>query len=222
MHRGLASVITVRAIRTPIALQFVSALLLPLLFATVTYAHGSSGQPIEDQELILHQSEKAANLPPEEPWSLHFQTTLITQYHPDFRAKYTGTNSMLTSESAATAVVATIFAASRIYKELDLIFNPELAGGRGLSQTLGVAAYPNGEVYRVGNPAPSFVVARLLLRQTIDLGGEKILIEPGPNQLAGPVDSNWLTLYMGRLALADVLTAIRTAMTRIVNSWVGV
>ena len=186
------------------AFRFVLALAVSLLRSTVAFAHGSSEQPIEDQVLILHQNEKPISLPPEELWSLHFQSTLITQYHPTFQAKYTGTNSMATSESAATAVVATIFGASKVYEGLDLIFNPELAGGRGLSRTLGVAAYPNGEVYRVGDPAPAFVVARLLLRQTIGLGGDKIQIEPGANQLASRVDSNRLTVYAGRLALADV------------------
>ncbi len=168
------------------------------------HAHGSSAEPIEDQAQLL--PERASALAPlaEDRWNIHFQTTLITQYHPHFRAKYTGTNSMLPSEPAATAAVATVFAAAKIWNGLDVVFNPELAGGRGLSQTLGVAAYPNGEVYRVGNPSTAFVVARFFLRETLGLGGGQVPLEPGPNQLAGTVDANRLTLSVGRVALVDL------------------
>src|SRR5205807_1876018 len=44
---------------------------------------------------------------------------------------------------------------------------PELAGGRGLSSTLGVAAFPSGEVYRIGNPEPTLILARVSLRQEV-------------------------------------------------------
>ncbi len=178
--------------------------LATLLGSPAAWGHGARTEPIEDQARLLPNPTEPAEQLPEDHLSVHFQTTLITQYHPDFLAKYSGPNSMLTSEPAATAVVSTIFAAAKIWEGLDVVFNPELAGGQGLSRTLGVGAYPNGEVYRVGDPAPSFIVARLFLRETIGLGGEKVKVEAGPNQLAGTVDSNRLTLYAGRLALPDV------------------
>ncbi|HXL40300.1 MAG TPA: carbohydrate porin, partial [Myxococcales bacterium] len=49
----------------------------------------------------------------------------------------------------------------------ELLFQPELVGGRGLSSTLGVAAFPSGEVYRVGNPEPTILVGRAALKQAV-------------------------------------------------------
>ncbi len=102
----------------------------------------------------------------EEPFALHFQATVATQAHPSFAAAYSGTNSLSPEAEAATSVVMDLSAELHL-SQTTLIFQPELAGGRGLSTTLGVAAFPSGEVYRVGNPEPTIVVARALLRQVI-------------------------------------------------------
>jgi len=177
--------------QTTAAPQRLGAPGLAFLLVASASEHGAHAAQIDDADRC-------------ERFSLHFQSTLITQYHPDFSARYSGPNSMVPSEPAATAQVTTVFAAVKLWKGLDVVFNPELAGGSGLSQTLGVAAYPNGEVYRVGDPSPAFALARLFVRQTIGLGGAKVRVEPGPNQLADTVDSNRLTLYAGRLALPDV------------------
>jgi high affinity Mn2+ porin len=174
------------------------------LLPGVALAHGASSAPIEDQAQFLRPGDNQPAPPAEDRWNVHFQSTLITQYHPDFRAKYTGVNSMLTSEPPATAIVGTVFAALKIWKGLDIVFSPEVSGGSGLSHTLGVAAYPNGEVYRVGDPVPSILIGRCFLRATFGLGGDRLRIDPGPGQLAETVDSNRLTLFLGRVALPDV------------------
>src|SRR6185437_7028790 len=85
-----------------------------------------------------------------------------------------------------------------------VLFTPEMSGGKGLSSSLGVAAFPNGIVYRVGNPAPQVYLARLALRQTFGLGGGKVAVDAGPNQLAGTRDRDTLTISVGRLGVTDV------------------
>ena len=75
--------------------------------------------------------------------------------------------------------------------------------GRGLSSTLGVAAFPSGEVYRVDDPEPTVIVGRLFLRQVIGLGGGMVPIASGPNQLAGERDRDALTLTVGKVATTD-------------------
>ncbi len=77
------------------------------------------------------------------------------------------------SESA-TAFVTTLFADFRLWRGGELLVNPEMSGGQGLSSTLGVAAFPDGLVYRVGNPAPAIYIARLAVSQTFDLGGGQV------------------------------------------------
>ncbi|MGA9407022.1 MAG: hypothetical protein WBW71_07810 [Bacteroidota bacterium] len=39
-------------------------------------------------------------------WNFHFQQTIVVQYHPDFTAKYSGTNSLDTSEGAKTSLTS--------------------------------------------------------------------------------------------------------------------
>jgi high affinity Mn2+ porin len=140
----------------------------------------------------------------EERLSLHFQTTVAVQAHPEFHADYSGKNSLLPEAEAATAMVMNLAADLRLWRGADLMFDPELSGGAGISKTLGVAAFPSGIVYRVGNPSPTLYLARLALRQRFDLGGGKVRDESGPNQLAGTRARDTLTFSVGRLAVTDV------------------
>ncbi len=118
---------------------------------------------------------------------------------------------MSADAESATAFVSTLFADTRLWPGAELIFNPELSGGKGLSRTLGVAAFPSGLVYRVGDPAPVIYLARLQLRQVVGLGGGRTAVDAGPNQLADMRDRNTLTLSAGRFAVSDVFDGNRYA-----------
>ena len=138
-----------------------------------------------------------------EQFSLHFQATIAIQAHPAFSAAYSGRNSLQSSAESAASVVTDLFAGVRLWKSGELYFQPELSGGRGLSSTLGVAAFPSGEVYRVGNPSPAVLPARFFLRETFGLGGGTVALDAGPNQLAGARDRDALTLTIGKVAIPD-------------------
>jgi high affinity Mn2+ porin len=140
---------------------------------------------------------------PDELFSFHFQSTVVTQAHPSFSAAYSGKNSMRTDAESATSIVTDLFAGVRLWKGAEFYFQPELAAGFGLSTTLGVAAFPSGEVYRVGDPQPVLIPARLFLRQVIGLGGGKVMVEPGPNQLRTTRDRDALTLTVGKVSTPD-------------------
>jgi high affinity Mn2+ porin len=138
-----------------------------------------------------------------EAFSIHFQATVATQAHPSFRAPYSGRNSMSPDSESATSVVMDLFTGVRLWKGGEVYFQPELSGGRGLSSTLGVAAFPSGEVYRVGDPTPAVIPARMFLRQVIGLGGGTVAVEPGPNQLTGTRDRDALTITAGKVSIPD-------------------
>ena len=77
-------------------------------------------------------------------------------------------------------------------------------GGQGLSHTLGVAGFPNGEIYRVGNPTPTPFIARLYLQQNIRIGhSEDDVQSSDQNQLAGKIPSSRVTITLGRFCLSD-------------------
>ncbi len=144
----------------------------------------------------------------EERFSLHYQATVATQWHPSFPARYSGTNSLQPGAESATSVVTDLFAGARLWRGAEVYLQPELAGGRGLSSTLGIAAFTSGEVYRVGDPKPVLVMGRAFLRQTIGLGGGRARVEAGPTQLAGTRDRDALTITVGKVATTDFVDRV--------------
>ena len=136
-------------------------------------------------------------------FNIHVQVTVIPQFHPAFNAEYSGQNSFRPSEPPEFSLTATLFAGARLWRGAELYINPELAGGRGLSNVTGIAGFPNGETFRIGNPVPQMTVARLYLRQTIALSDRETATTDQPNQLAGfqPVDR--LTVFIGRISMTD-------------------
>jgi high affinity Mn2+ porin len=145
---------------------------------------------------------------PDERWfDVHYQATVATQAHPGFSAAYSGPHSLSPDAESATSVVMDVFSAARLWRGAELYFNPVLSGGRGLSSTEGVAAFPSGEVYRVGDPDPTIFLGRVFFRQTFGLGGGRIQLDPGPTQLAGHRDRDALTILVGRFTTTDVIDA---------------
>jgi high affinity Mn2+ porin len=147
----------------------------------------------------------------QELFSLHFQSTMVTAYHPAFSAKYSGPNSLSSSSESATALVSTLYADRRLWPGGEFLFNPEISGGKGLSGTHGVAAFPTGIVYRVGDPAPVVYVARLAISQTFGLGGGRVANEAGANELADIRDRDVFAITVGRVSVEDVFDGNRYA-----------
>jgi len=108
-------------------------------------------------------------------FSLHYQFTAIPQHAFRFKSPYAGANSFLPGEPTRTSFTTTLFAAYKPFKNTYFVFNPEMAAGKGLSKTLGVAGFPNGEIYRVGDPKPQVFVARLYAEQRFPLSNKKSL-----------------------------------------------
>lgn len=136
-------------------------------------------------------------------FNLHFQQTVITQYKPGFSAPYTGANSLSTSSETQTSLTATLFGGARLWKGAEVYFNPEMAGGAGLSKTMGIAGFPNGETFRVGTAEPKIYIARLYLTQRFEWGNEKESIADDLNQLAGTRSKRYLSITLGKYGLAD-------------------
>jgi high affinity Mn2+ porin len=135
--------------------------------------------------------------------SYHFQLTGIQQAHPSFEARYTGNNSLLPTSENLLSVTATLFLGRRLWEGGEVYFDPELQAGSGFSSSRGVAGFPNGEIYRVDNPAPRVFIARLFFRQHFQLEREREWVGADQNQLAGRLPASRLTLTIGRFSLTD-------------------
>ena len=148
----------------------------------------------------------AAAQPPDsssQEWNFHFQQTIVVQYHPDFTAKYSGTNSLDTSEPAQTSITSTFFIGRRLWKNAEVYFNPELAGGNGLSNATGIAGFPNGETFRIGNPMPQVTVARFFINQRFDLSDALTMVEDDENQLMVSRGASYVNISAGKLCVID-------------------
>ncbi len=136
-------------------------------------------------------------------FNLHFQQTIITQYKPAFSATYSGNNSLLTGSETQSSITTSLFGGARLWKGAEAYFNPEMSGGAGLSKTLGVAGFPNGETFRVGSAFPEIYIARLYLRQRFEWGTEKDTLIDGVNQLAGIKSKRYFSIVVGKYGMAD-------------------
>jgi high affinity Mn2+ porin len=137
-------------------------------------------------------------------WSKHFQLTVIDQSHTSFNAAYSGVNSLNTASEEALSVTTTLFIGHKLWKNAAVYFNPEVSGGRGVSNALGVAGFPNGETFRIGSPAPALYLARLFYRQYIPLTGGRGLVDDDINQLKEYVPEKRLVITVGKFALSDM------------------
>jgi high affinity Mn2+ porin len=137
-------------------------------------------------------------------WALHGQATLTWQGHPSFTSPYSGPNSLNASTNGRETFDATLYAGLHPWAGGEIWINPEIDQGFGLSNTLGVAGFPSGEAYKVGQATPYAKLQRLFLRQTIDLGGERQKVGADLNQFAGSQTANRLVLTVGKMSVVDI------------------
>jgi len=82
---------------------------------------------------------------------------------------------------------------------------PEIDQGFGLSDTHGIAGFPNGEAFKEG---ADFPYSRLLqagfIRQTINLGGASQEVEADIDRFGGSQTADRVVLTVGRFAVQDV------------------
>jgi high affinity Mn2+ porin len=142
-----------------------------------------------------------------EDWSAHAQLTIVDQYHPSFRSRFSGPNSLAASSSQRETADVTAFLGARLWQGAEIYVNPEIDQGFGLSNTVGVAGYPSGEAYKVGKSDPYLRWNRLFLRQSFRLSEDSEHVDAAANTLAGskPVDS--VVVTVGKFSVPDVFDA---------------
>lgn len=143
----------------------------------------------------------------EEAWNAHFQATYIWQKKPSFSAAYNGTNSLSPFTEKSYSFSSTAAFGWRPWAGGELYVNPELVQGVPLSGLTGLGGMTNGEQQKTGGPNPTFYRARLFLRQTWGLGGEKEAVETDVNQLAGMLEKRRVVVTVGNLAVTDIFDA---------------
>jgi high affinity Mn2+ porin len=138
-----------------------------------------------------------------ERWNLYFQATSIGDYHGTFPSPYQGPLSLQDISEHDVSLTTTLFFTARLEQDTFLIFNPEIAGGKGFSGVNGIADQPNGEIPRVASATPKPYIARLLIQHDFGFGTEKERQESDENQLAGERPMTRYSVYVGRFTVTD-------------------
>jgi len=150
------------------------------------------------QETIKLDTTKSSN------WTNHFQLTAIKQYHGKYHFPYAGPSSLDSNRESPVSMTTTLFLGRRLWKNSALFLNPEMVGGNGFSGSKGAAGFPNGEIYRVGNPTPTPFIARVYFQQTFALKGSGYQYQADDqNQIQGLIPTSRIVFSIGKFCLAD-------------------
>ena len=135
------------------------------------------------------------------------QANIIFQANAPFHSPYEGTNSFLARGEYKTSLIGTLYLGAQLRRdprtETDVIFNLESAGGRGLSEALGLAGFTNLDVVRNPNLGPVPYMARVQLQQTIGFTDKMIESPRTPFSLATEVPERRLQFFVGKMSLPD-------------------
>jgi high affinity Mn2+ porin len=98
--------------------------------------------------------------------NVYFQATSIGQHHGYFTSPYEGENSLPAHPESRVSLTTTVFLTCRVNRWTELVFDPEVAGGKGFGQVTGIAGFTNGEIPRVSAATPTLYPARAYVRNT--------------------------------------------------------
>ncbi len=140
-------------------------------------------------------------------WAVHGQATFVDQGTLAFDSPYRGANSLDPGTRGRETADVTLYLGFKPWAGAEIWVNPEEDQGFGLSNTLGVAGFPSGEAYKIGEATPYGKLPRLFLRQTIDLGGARETVDPDLNQLGAERTADRLVFTVGKFSVTDLFDA---------------
>lgn len=180
---------------------------------------GDSTQSLKRAEAAEAQGHLLTMFPHPESttWYVAGQTNIIFQSHGPFHSPYQGPNSFLPRGEYKTSLLGTLYTAVQPWQMLlgprsdratrfntDLILDIESAGGRGLSEALGLAGFTNLDVVRNPNLGSKPYIARVELHQTFGLTNELTDATRSPLGLASKVPVRRFDFRFGKMSLPDV------------------
>ena len=135
------------------------------------------------------------------------QANIVFQSDGPFHSPYEGTNSFIGRGEYKTSLLGTLYLGAQLRTapktETDAIFNLESAGGRGLSEALGLAGFTNLDVVRNPNLGSVPYIARVQLHQTIGFTDKMVESTRTSFSLATEVPERRLEFYVGKMSLPD-------------------
>ena len=136
-------------------------------------------------------------------WWLSGQVNLISQTHGGFTSPYQGDNSLRPQREQALSRLWTIYTGVKLPGHTEVLFDIESAGGRGLSDALGLAGFTNLDVVRNPTLGSAPYIARAMVHATIALGRDMVDTTPNALALAAQRPARRIEIRAGKLGLAD-------------------
>jgi hypothetical protein len=135
------------------------------------------------------------------------QANSIFQMHGHFHSPYESANSLIDDFETKASEVATLYLGYQLLANTryntDLIVDFENAGGRGISQALGLAGQTNLDVVRNPSLSTAPYLARGEIHQIFGLTDEMTDQERGPFTLATRVPVRRFEIRVGKMTLPD-------------------
>lgn len=135
------------------------------------------------------------------------QANIIFQGRLPFHSAYQGPNSFRNSAEYKTSMVETLYAALRRNRSAryntDFVFDLESAGGRGLSEALGLAGFTNLDVVRNPNLGATPYIARYEIHQVFGLTDKTTDQEANFFAPAKQVPERRIEFRIGKMTLPD-------------------
>jgi high affinity Mn2+ porin len=137
------------------------------------------------------------------------QANSIFQMHGHFHSPYEGANSLRDIFETKASEVATLYLGYQLHPNTryntDLIVDFENAGGRGISQALGLAGATNLDVVRNPDLGPAPYFSRGQIHQTIGFTDKMTDQTRGPMALATRVPVRRIEIRLGKMSLPDFI-----------------
>ncbi|HEX7158144.1 MAG TPA: carbohydrate porin, partial [Edaphobacter sp.] len=141
------------------------------------------------------------------PYLISGQANIIFQGHGPFHSPYEGPNSLQGRGEYKTSLLGTLFLGLQLHHNhrynTDALINVESAGGRGISQALGLAGFTNLDVVRNPTLSSEPYIARVQLHQTIGLTNKLVSVARTPFSLATEAPERRLEVHVGKMSMPD-------------------
>ncbi|WP_213807014.1 carbohydrate porin [Granulicella sp. dw_53] len=135
------------------------------------------------------------------------QANIIFQAHGPFHSPYEDVNSLVGRGEYKTSLIGTLYLGLQVFRApraaTDLILDVESAGGRGISQALGLAGFTNLDVVRNPSLGSKPYIARVQLHQTIGFTSKLVDNPRTPFSLSTKVPERRLEFHIGKMSLPD-------------------
>jgi high affinity Mn2+ porin len=132
------------------------------------------------------------------------QANFIFQAHEPFHSPYAGTNSFQSRvETTALSRLLTLYTGIKLARWTEFLFDAEEAGGKGLSEALGIAAFTNLDVVRNPSLGQQVYAARYFIHETFPLTADRVDEQPNPFSLQRSIPRKRIEFVIGKMGLVD-------------------